>query len=203
MEDENMNRRRHLKYTPEHMHCTCSFYGPLVPPNTGVLAYLKPSRHTPGFRISLTGLTIEVLSTSNIVKKLKLVGTPTEIHKNTAYVKGMFNSQLEVAKFEGAKLKTVSGIRGQIKKSASNKGEAGLFRATFEDKILMSDIVICRLWVPIPVLDFPSSRSHSLSDSPLLSLCCAQIKEFYNPVLTLLDAIGDDGSEPGAWKGMR
>lgn len=146
-----MNRRRHLKYTPEHMHCTCSFYGPLVPPNTGVLAYLKPSRHTAGFRISLTGLTIEVLTTSNIVKKLKLVGTPTEIHKNTAYIKGMFNSQLEVAKFEGAKLKTVSGIRGQIKKSASNKGEAGLFRATFEDKILMSDIVTCRLWVPIPV----------------------------------------------------
>jgi hypothetical protein len=44
MEDENLNRRRYLKYTPEHMHCTCSFYGPMVPPNTGILAYLKPSR---------------------------------------------------------------------------------------------------------------------------------------------------------------
>jgi hypothetical protein len=47
-----------------HMHCTCSFYRPLVPPNTGVLAYLKPSRHSSGFRIPLTGLTIEVLSRS-------------------------------------------------------------------------------------------------------------------------------------------
>jgi ribosome biogenesis protein BMS1 len=43
IEDQNQ-RERYLKYTPQHMHCMCSFYGPVVPPNSGILAYQKSSR---------------------------------------------------------------------------------------------------------------------------------------------------------------
>jgi len=76
----------------------------------------------------------------------------------------MFTTSLEIAKFEGASIKTVSGIRGQIKRALSKP--EGHFRATFEDKLLMSDIVFLRAWYPI--------RPH----------------RFYNPVTNL---IGWDG----------
>lgn len=140
-------RNRMLKYTPEHMHCFGTFYGPLIAPNTGFSCYQSFSSKNPGFRIAATGTVLNVDEASEIVKKLKLTGTPYKIFKNTAFIKDMFTTSVEIAKFEGASIKTVSGIRGQIKKALSKP--EGHFRATFEDKILMSDIVFLRAWYPI------------------------------------------------------
>ncbi|KAL7424733.1 Glycoside hydrolase 2 (Mannanase, beta-galactosidase) [Cryptotrichosporon argae] len=160
--DDHSIRNRLLKYTPEHMHCYATFYGPVSPPNTGLCAFNRLDAAQPGFRVSATGVVLDVDRSTKIVKKLKLTGTPTKIFKNTAFIKDMFASALEVAKFEGANIRTVSGVRGQIKK-ALNKPD-GAFRATFEDKILMSDIVFLRAWYSI------------------------EPKKLYNPVTSLLSA---------------
>lgn len=140
-------RNRMLKYTPEHMHCFATFFGPLIAPNTGFSCYQSFSSKNPGFRIAATGTVLNVDEATEIVKKLKLTGTPYKIFKNTAFIKDMFTTAVEIAKFEGASIKTVSGIRGQIKKALSKP--EGHFRATFEDKILMSDIIFLRAWYPI------------------------------------------------------
>ncbi|CCG83369.1 Ribosome biogenesis protein BMS1 homolog [Taphrina deformans PYCC 5710] len=158
---DNRTRNRLLKYTPEHMHCFATFYGPLTAPNTGFCAFRSVANsESNAFRISATGTVLDITQSSDIVKKLKLTGTPYKIFKNTAFIKDMFTSSLEIAKFEGANVRTVSGIRGQVKK-ALRKPE-GHFRATFEDKVLMSDIVFLRAWYPI------------------------KPRKYYNPVTSLL-----------------
>lgn len=158
-------RNRMLKYTPEHMHCFATFYGPLIAPNTGFSCYQSFSAKTPGFRIAATGTVLNVDESTEIVKKLKLTGVPYKIFKNTAFIKDMFTTSLEIAKFEGASIKTVSGIRGQIKRALAKP--EGHFRATFEDKILMSDIVFLRAWYPVRPHRFYNPVTNLLGWSPM------------------------------------
>jgi len=86
---------------------------------------------------------------AKVVKKLKLIGYPMKIYKNTAFVKDMFTSQVEAAKFEGAQVRSVSGIRGIIKKSL--RKPEGVVRITFEDRIQYSDIIFCKTWVNLAI----------------------------------------------------
>jgi len=161
IEDRGEKRMRFLKYTLEHAHCTMTSYSPMMPPNTGIMAFRSWNRTT-HFRVSATGVVLESAPNFEVKKKLKLVGEPYKIFKNTAFVKNMFSSDLEVNKYMYAKLQTTSGIRGELKKA---EGQKGSFRATFEDRILMSDLVMCKCWVPVeprkfyhPVIDVAGWR---------------------------------------------
>lgn len=179
---DSRTRNRMLKYTPEHMHCFGTFYGPLIAPNTGFSCVQSFSNQNAGFRVAATGVVLNVDKNTEIVKKLKLTGHPYKIFKNTAFIKDMFSSSLEIAKFEGASIRTVSGIRGQIKRALSKP--EGHFRATFEDKILMSDIIFLRAWYPV--------KPH----------------RFYNPVTNLLESTSPNPNpnpQPNdtAWASMR
>ncbi|KAJ3733295.1 GTP binding protein [Lentinula guzmanii] len=194
--DDHSIRMRMLKYTPEHMHCYGTFWGPGVLPNTGFCAFntVADGAETGGFRISATGVVLSLASTSQIVKKLKLTGTPFKIFKNTAFIKGMFSSALEVAKFEGASVKTVSGVRGVVKKAVSagglggdgkrkgGKGGDGAFRAAFEDKLLMSGELDFYLFALLKV-----SFSYLFTDIVFLrAWYSVQPRKFYAPVTSLL-----------------
>ena len=161
---KDVTRNRLIKYTPEHMHCMATFWGPITPPNTGFCAFRSLADNQSGFRVSATGTILELDQNVEIVKKLKLVGYPAEIHRNTAFIRDMFTSALEVAKFEGAAIKTVSGIRGQVKKAVNSP--VGTFRASFEDKILMSDIVFLRTWYPVKPRTFYSPVTSLLQKGP-------------------------------------
>ncbi|XP_009118525.1 ribosome biogenesis protein BMS1 homolog [Brassica rapa] len=176
IEDRN-DRHRMLKYTPEHMHCLATFWGPLVPPNTGFVAFQNLSSNQAGFRITATSVVLEYSHQARIAKKIKLVGHPCKIKKKTAFIKDMFTSDLEIARFEGSSVRTVSGIRGQVKKAGknmlNNNAQEGIARCTFEDQIKMSDIVFLKAW---PTVEVP---------------------QFYNPLTTALQP------RERTWRGMR
>ncbi|KAL8523953.1 hypothetical protein ACS0TY_013783 [Phlomoides rotata] len=70
------------------------------------------------FRITVTATVLEFNHAARIVKKIKLVSYACKIFKKIAFIEDMymFTTDLEVAWFEGAAIRTVSGICGQVKK---------------------------------------------------------------------------------------
>ena len=110
IQDHN-GRNRHLKYTPEHMHCQAIFWGtapslqpcfvyfvsaitteasasgPSTPQNTGLLCLQDLSSTQKGFRVAATGVVLSQDKSIPVMKKLKLIGYPQKVHKKTAFVK--------------------------------------------------------------------------------------------------------------------
>lgn len=152
--DEVMEAGRHrmLKYTPENMYCYCTFWGPIVPANTGFLFFDTIDDTQRSFRIGATGTVVNTGLRHMVYKKLKLVGAVNKVFRNTAFIEKLFTSKLEAMAFIGAGIRTVSGIRGIIKKA--EKQPEGLVRASFEDKVAQSDIIFLRTYVPITIIKF-------------------------------------------------
>jgi len=186
--DDKHQRLRAIKYTPKFGSCMAISYGPIMQVYLRVVAFVSVNPKLPHFRVCATGDLLEFNQSFQVMKKLKLIGEPFKIEKKTAFIKGMFNSNMEVARYIGAEVKTVSGIRGQIKKQENPDGHAlsklkmsninntkqnsikkeeeeeyevahasgreGCFRATFEDRILRSDIVYLKTWAAMPLTPF-------------------------------------------------
>ncbi|RZC50144.1 hypothetical protein C5167_018575 [Papaver somniferum] len=166
IKDSN-GRHRMLKYTPERMHCLATFWAPLAPPNTGVVALqsvannqydLKNIRNSFSACCTFilfaewfaTAVVLEFNHATKIVKKIKLVGTPCNIFKKTALIKDMFTSNLEIARFEGAAIRRAAKEElGNKPKRKGGQAKEGIARCTFEDRILMSDIVFLRAWTQV------------------------------------------------------
>lgn len=160
---------------PEFMHCHASFYAAAAPPGSGLVIFQSLGRERAGFRIAATGNVVEVGPEFNVVKKLKLVGEACKVYSNAAFLKEMFNSELEATLYLSASIRTVSGIRGAIKKAVSERARGtadesavahrytGAFRATFENRVLLSDIVFLRAWVPVEPQRFCTTATTMLN----------------------------------------
>ncbi|RZC85257.1 hypothetical protein C5167_041439 [Papaver somniferum] len=143
---------RFLEHTPRNRLCYAMFWGPLAPPNTGlaVVQSLADNKHRAAFRFLAKASVVDVNKAARIVKKIKRFGTPCKISQKTVFIKGMFKSDLEIANFKDAKLRTASGVSGKINEPAGEglaHGLEGIAKCTFQRKIRKHDTVrmhVCR-----------------------------------------------------------
>ncbi|XP_026426988.1 ribosome biogenesis protein BMS1 homolog isoform X1 [Papaver somniferum] len=178
MEDSH-GRLQMLDDTPEDMECRAIFWGPRAPPNTEVVVVQSLADHKAAFRILATAVVLDCNHAAKILKKCKRVGTPLKIINMTAFIKGMFTSDLVIDRFKNQRILTNSGILGKIKKAADKElvdglklkeglSREGITECTFKDNIHMSDIVILHVW-----------RQEEVS-------------QFFNPLMTALDPTPSD-----------
>lgn len=174
--EERGGKLKFLKYMPDFLTCYATFFGPNSAINVGVTAFQYIKEGLESFRISATGVTIKEMGDGNVVKKLRVNGYPKDIFKKTAKVEKMFTSDVEATPFVGALIRTVSGIRGVIKKVEKN----GVVRCTFEDTVKPSDIVFLNTWVKIHPTEFYQPVNSLLDDNYGLIRTTAELRSDLN-----------------------
>ena len=65
------------------MHCYATCYGPQLNPGTHMIVINKFNEK--GWRIAANGVVFSSNPISNVYKKLKLIGTVSDMWKNTVY----------------------------------------------------------------------------------------------------------------------
>ncbi|KAI3864300.1 hypothetical protein MKX03_004508, partial [Papaver bracteatum] len=155
-------RRLHrIHCIPEHEDCLAMFWGPLAPPDTGIVAVYNPEGNKAVFRISATGVILDFTQVAEIVakiaKKRKQVRTPLKIFEETALTKDMFTSDLEIDWFEVAAVQIARDAQGNVKKAAQEKlviklirkgdqPREGIASCSLQHEICLSDKIFMRVW---------------------------------------------------------
>ncbi|KAI3971213.1 hypothetical protein MKW92_006344 [Papaver armeniacum] len=122
-----------LKFTPEHNHCLAIFWGPLAPPLTRI-AVVQSNKGA--FWIAAEAVVLDPKPDRKIMKESRQKGTPLKITKRKALIKFELED-INIAEFIGAPIRTLDGIRGQVKEVAKREGIA---KCTFKKRICMSDV---------------------------------------------------------------
>ncbi|MCL7023378.1 hypothetical protein MKW94_006186 [Papaver nudicaule] len=160
-----------LRRTPQNMPCSAIFWGPLAPPSTGLAVVQSLADNKAAFRFLAKAFVVGANKAARIVKKSMRIGTPVKIFKNTAFIKDMFTSDLEIANFKDAKIETASGIYGKINEPAgedlisgleSKDGQPreGIAKCTFKRKIRKHDTIFMHVYekVEVPRIFHPIMR---------------------------------------------
>lgn len=174
--EEQSGRLRYLKYAPELLTCYATYFGPKSIKNAGLVAFYSINENLQAFRISGTGSSIEQIGNGQVVKKLRITGYPKDIHKKTAMVSNMFSSDVEASEFLGGLVRTVSGIRGEIKHAEKN----GVVRCSFESQLVKSDIVFLNGWIKVKVKEFYSMLTNFASQEKDFVRSFAQLRSDLN-----------------------
>ncbi|MCL7023540.1 hypothetical protein MKW94_021344 [Papaver nudicaule] len=158
-------RYRLLRRTPKNKPCVAMFWGPCAPPNTALAVVQSLADNEAAFRFLAKAVVVDVNQAAQIVTKRKRIGTPCKISKNTAYIKDMFTSDLQIANLKDAKIQTTSGIYGKINKPAGNdlidgleskdgQLREGIAECTFKRKIRKSDSIFMHVYEKVEVPRF-------------------------------------------------